>query len=395
MFKLLSSLVFALSVIVIFSVLLFNRIFATFLQRFSKKEQFNAPGYSIFISMIIVVHNGEKLIKEKIENSLALAYPSDNFEIIVFSDGSDDNTEEIVKSFVSDNVRFLSSNEHIGKYNGLNNSLTAAKGEIIVFTDADAILESDALENLTKHFSNPLTGGVCGHRMISEDNNNLKEAQKGYIDFDSSIKIEESKIGSITSNDGKLFAIRKSLYQEIPPGVTDDMFTLLSVVSQKRRFIFEPDAIAYIRLPSRNSKHEIVRRRRIVSTSLKGIFFRKELLNPFKYGSFSLRLFANKVLRRVFPFALITLFISTFVLSFSSLLFEFLIWFQLFFYMTAILYSLIIRHIPNSCIFGRIASSIYFFCMANIGTFIGVIDFLRGKQVIKWAPVKSDNRQDN
>ena len=108
--------------------------------------------------MIIVVRNGEDLIRDKIENTIFLNFPSDQFEIIIYSDGSTDRTVEIIKPFLNDRIHLYSCEEHVGKIHGLNKAVAKSKGEIIIFSDADAILDRKAVLSITEHFSDPQIG---------------------------------------------------------------------------------------------------------------------------------------------------------------------------------------------------------------------------------------------
>lgn len=345
------------------------------------------------ISMIIVVRNGEDLIQDKIENAISIKYPSDQYEVIIFSDGSTDRTVERVKPFLNDRVHLYDCEGHAGKFQGLNKAVAKSKGEILFFSDADAILDRRAIMTMTEHFSDPQLGGVCGRRIIGEQKKILAEAQSHYSSFDSWIKNLESKTGSITSNDGKLFAIRRELFSRVPPSVTDDLYTALNVIRKKKRFAFESDALAFVRLPSRSVKHEIERRRRIVSRSLMGIFLMWDVLNPFKYGFYSINLFVNKILRRLLPFFLILLFASSLYLSFSNPFYFIAFFLQALFYSMAFIYSLGFQKKEGRGSISRVSSIIFYFCIGNIGMLFGVLDFLMGKQIVKWTPVKKDSQE--
>ena len=203
----------------------------------------------------------------------------------------------------------------------------------------------------------------------------------------------ESRSGSITSNDGKLFAIRRELCSPVPPGVTDDLYMALNIIKKKKRFVFEPGAQAFVRLPSRSVKHEIERRRRIVSTSLMGIFLLREVLNPFKYGLYSINLFLNKILRRLLPVFLILLFTSSLYLAFFSPFYFIVFFLQLFFYSMALIYPLIFQKREGGQILNRIFSINFYFCVGNIGMLLGIFDFIMGKQIVKWTPVKNDSQE--
>jgi cellulose synthase/poly-beta-1,6-N-acetylglucosamine synthase-like glycosyltransferase len=342
------------------------------------------------LSLVIAVYNAERMIDEKIQNSLSLRYPKEKLEIIFSSDGSTDRTEKIIDTYKGLGVNLFSSPFHEGKADALNRAVEGCSGEIIIFTDADALLSPDSLDHILIHYDDPKIGGVCGQRVIYKEESDLRSAQKHYIRFDSTIKLLESRIGSITSNDGKIYSIRRKLFQPIETAVTDDLYTCLSIIRQGYRFIFEPEARAYIRLPSRNPSHEVQRRRRIVSRSLRGLWLMGGVLNPFRYGLYSIGLIINKVLRRVLPIFFIFLFLSSGVLGLYNLWIR-LIWFlQLGGYTLAFFYPLSLKTSEELKYFRKVASIAYYFCVGNYGTLLGLLDFLSGRKVTKWEPVKTD-----
>jgi hypothetical protein len=160
---------------------------------------------------------------------------------------------------------------------------------------------------LLRPFADPAVGGVCGQRAIRAGGAACEAAQRDYIRLDSRIKLWESRAGSLTSSDGKLYAIRRGLFRPLPDGVTDDLYNALTVIRSGYRFIFAPGARVLIPAPSRSLGHEVSRRRRIVCRSLRGLWLQRSVFNPFRHGGYALRLFANKVLRRALPGALLLL----------------------------------------------------------------------------------------
>lgn len=336
------------------------------------------------VSIVLVVRNAEATIESKIKNTLSLQYPHDKLEIIIFSDGSTDETEQKAKAFTEKNVRIFSSSAHEGKNNGINEAVKKCSGEILVFTDADVILDTASLLKIVKYFGDPLVGGICGNKVVVKDNSRLEDAQDVYTKLSGSIKWLESQIGSISSNDGTLYGIRKELFRELPPAVTDDLYVCLSVIRQNYRYMFEPEARAYMSAPSVSPAHEIRRRRRIVSTSLRGIFLLKEVLNPFKYGAVAISLFINKVLRRLLPVFLITLFLSSAVLSPCCMIVKTVLAMQTAFYLLALLYVILFQHLPKIKLITKISSLSFYFCVGNYGTLLGLIDFFSGKRTTKW-----------
>lgn len=337
------------------------------------------------VSLIIVARNAETVIEKKIKNSLSLNYPSDKLEIIVFSDGSTDSTYLKAQAFAEKNVRVFSSLTHEGKANGINAAVKKTSGLLLVFTDIDVLFNTDSLIKIVRHFGDPNIGGVCGSKVVVSKNSRLEDAQGVHMKVMGSLKLLESRTGSISSNDGPLYVIRRELFRDIPSAVTDDLYTCLSVVRQGYRFIFEPEALAFMSAPSKDPAHEIQRRRRVVARSLTGIFMLKDTLNPFKYGMFAINLFLIKVLRRALPFFLILLFLGSIYLSFQYRFAILILAMQVAFYSLAIIYGSLSQHLPKVQAVSRIVSLAFYFCIGNYGMLLGFIDFLMGRRYTKWS----------
>ncbi len=350
------------------------------------KERESLPS----VSIIVVARNAEELIGSKLENDVALDYPKERYEIIVYSDGSDDATEQIVREFDDDRVSLLRSDKHRGKAHGMNESVQEAAGEVIVFSDADALLRQDALRRIIRRYDDSDVGGVCGHRQVGEMAEGTARAQMFYIGFDSMIKRLESAIGSITSNDGKLHSMRAELYQPVLEGGSDDLDCCLDVVAQNRRYVFEPEARAIVPVPSKSVHQEIMRRRRIVCGSLKTIFSHCELFNPLQYGLYGARLGINKVLRRFLPLSLVFLFVTSLALAPYHAVFQGLAVLQTLFYLTAGSYPLLRAHLATGSLVEELLETAFYFCVGNGGTLLGVWDYFRGRDYTTWKPSRRE-----
>jgi cellulose synthase/poly-beta-1,6-N-acetylglucosamine synthase-like glycosyltransferase len=385
-----SSALFILSVSGVMLVFVVNPLILWILYALRREKALpgKAKGVKHSVSVIVVVHNGEKIIADKIENALSLKYPSDQWEVIVFSDGSTDSTVEKVKSYAGRNkrVKLLTSARNEGKHAGLNAGAAAAKGDVLVFTDADAILDKESVVKLLSRLSDEKVGGVCGQRVIDkgEARGGLKDAQKGYIRFDSAIKKWESGLGSLTSNDGKIYAVRRPLFKGVPPAVTDDLYVCLSTLSAGYGFVFEPEARASVRVPSLSPAHELQRRRRIVARSLRGIFMNAGLLNPFSHGLLSFRLFVNKVLRRFLPLMLIALFFSSALLSPGCKGVFYLFLLQAVFYLLALSHVFLAGKKRSLAL--KPGALAYYFCLGNYGNLLALYDLAVGKKFVTWTP---------
>jgi len=365
--------------------LLVSRVFYRY-----KSQPINNQNIPESVSFIIAVHNAENLIVEKIKNIEQLDFGVIHYEIIIYLDGCTDNTFTKIQAVASDKIQIINEKKHFGKITGLNKAVLQATGDILIFTDADAILEQDLVHVLLEHFKNPLCGGVCGLRAIKEKQGKLRLAQHLYITVDSYIKKLESYLGNITSNDGKLYAVRRNLFKPIADAVTDDLYSCLNITEQHYHFVFEPKAIAHISTPSRHSGHEYARRRRIVTRSLNSIWLKRRLLNPLHYGLFSFGLLLNKVFRRLIGFALLLLFVASYFSSTDSVCMSWFFYLQVSFYLLAVAYPLFLSkskgNIPR--VFYHITSVCWYFLLGNVATSLGVIDFLSGKRVSKWVPKK-------
>ena len=344
------------------------------------------------LSLIVAVRNGEALIEEKARNSLELDYPADRLQVIVSSDGSDDRTVELLRALDDPRLTVLECVEHRGKAAALNDAMDCASGELLVFTDADAVLVPEALRHLVAPFSDAEVGGVVGQRTVHETGD-LAGAQSDYIRFDSRIKLLESQKGSVTSNDGKLYAIHRDCRRPVAEGVTDDLWMCLQVIDQGRRFVFAPQAVARVRTPSRDVRHELGRRRRVVSRSLRGIWRMRRLLNPLRHGRLAIGLIVNKVFRRLLPVFLICLLVPSWGLGVSGsgqwnvafLVFAAL---QTLFYVGAALQPLIGRFVPGRRL-RKLHSAAFYFCVGNVGNLLGLLDVCLCRKVVRWDPRKT------
>ena len=337
------------------------------------------PAHRPSVDFVIVVRNGEAVIEKKLRDTLALRYPRESFQVLVYSDGSADDTAARAASVSGGSVRVIAASRHEGKNASLNRAVKECRGELLVFSDVDAEVDPGALERLAAHFADPRIGGVSGNKVVPGRVGRLGGPQRIYNAFAAAIKRLESRSGTVTTNDGTLYAIRRSLYRPLPTAVTDDLFVCLSVITQGYRFLFEPEATARVSAPSKSIAHEVERRRRIVSNSLKGLFLMREVLNVARYGTAALSLLCNKVLRRVLPALLVLLLFSSATLATAHPAMALFFAAQLLFYGMAALY--LARGVG-----GRAGATAAFFLAGNVGTLLGLADYLRGREIVKWDP---------
>jgi cellulose synthase/poly-beta-1,6-N-acetylglucosamine synthase-like glycosyltransferase len=267
---------------------------------------------ALSVSIIISVYNEESVIREKIENALALDYPADLLEVVVSSDGSTDKTHEIVYGFPDSRVALIKF-DRLGKTECLNRAVPMAKGDIILFTDANSMFPPDLLRQITANFSDPDVGLATGWTKYVKAGGE-DDVTGAYAKFEKLTKYWESLVSSCVGADGAVFAIRKSLYRPLAAGDINDFIIPLNVIGQGRRAVLDPGA--WCREEAADSGEKAYHRQvRITTRTLWAIRNNFRFLNVMKYGWFSFFLVSHKVLRLAVPL----FFISGFFLNIGLL----------------------------------------------------------------------------
>jgi len=338
------------------------------------------------ISLIIVAHNEAHSIGEKIENVLDLDYPRSQLEVIVASDGSNDGTDDVVSRYVGGTVR-LQSLPRRGKAPALNAAVAASTGEILVFSDANSMLARDALRALLRPFADAEVGGVAGNQRYEAHPGSAAsgEGERRYWDLDRAMKRAEGAAGNTISATGALYAIRRSLFQEVPDGVTDDFVTSTRVIAQGKRLVFAPGAVA-LEPVAGSSGLEFGRKVRVMTRGLRGVLVMRELLNPLRYGFYSVQLFCHKVLRRLMVFPLLLLLVLNPFLIREGEIYRWAMAAQLVLYGCSLAY-LLLRNTRWGR--ARLLSIPFFFCMVNAAALVATWNVVRGHRIDRWEPKRA------
>ena len=254
------------------------------------------------VSLIISAFNEERVIAEKIRNALELHYPKELLEIVVASDGSNDHTNEIVRSVHDERIKLYVFEKRIGKTACLNEVVPKAEGEIIVFTDANSMFHKDTLKRIMINFADSNIGAVTGWtKYISPKGE--EDVTGSYARNEKWIKVQESRIFSCVGADGAIFSVRKKLYKKLDERDINDFIIPLDVVTQGLRVILDPEVYCYEK--ATDSIGKAYRRQvRITNRTLSAICRRYFFLNIFRYGTFSFFLMSHKVVRLLTPFFL-------------------------------------------------------------------------------------------
>ncbi len=256
------------------------------------------------VSIVLAAHNEEAAIGQRLENILALDYPTDRLETIVASDGSEDATVAIAGAYAGRGVRVLDLGR-IGKADALNEAVSTARGEVIVFTDANTMFERRAIRALVQPFADPSVGGAAGdQRYLAAEPGDEAAGERSYWDLERMLKQAESASWSTIAATGAIYAIRHELFEPVRSGVTDDFITSTAVIAQGRRLVFVPDAVAWEPVAP-SGRLEYGRKVRIMTRGLRGVFARRALLDPRRSGFYAIQLASHKILRRMAVFPLL------------------------------------------------------------------------------------------
>ena len=249
------------------------------------------------VSLVISAFNEADVIAGKVRNALELDYPADRLEVVVVSDASSDETDSIVTSFADPRVRLHRQSERRGKTAGLNAVVPTLSGDIVVFSDANAMYERDALLMIVRNFADPQVGCVTGEARYLKGNRSTADvSERAYWNYEIWIKRLETAVGSMVGGDGAIYAIRRGLWQTLPENAINDFLNPLQIVGAGWRGVYEPEAICYEETAA-GIRREWKRRVRIISRSWRAVFQAPHVLNPFRVGFFAVSLISHKVLR--------------------------------------------------------------------------------------------------
>ena len=337
------------------------------------------------ISVVIAAHNEAPAIGPKLESVLATDYPGGAREVIVASDGSDDGTEDVVRSYEAQGVRLLAL-PRVGKAAALNRAIAAATGEILVFTDANSAIERDALEALVRPFADPAVGGVAGDQRYRKGGDEAAVAggERSYWGFDRLLKVAESRGGNAISATGALYAVRRQLVGEVPEGVTDDFATSTAVIAAGSRLVFAPDAVAWEPVAA-SREVEFGRKVRVMTRGLRGVLVRRELLDVRRHGFYAVQLLSHKVLRRLMVVPLAVLAVASPALWRRGRLYRLATVGQVLFYGAGAA-GLAAGPTRRRGRRGRLLALPAFFCLVNAASVKACWNLATGRRIDRWEP---------
>jgi cellulose synthase/poly-beta-1,6-N-acetylglucosamine synthase-like glycosyltransferase len=355
-------------------------------KRLTKTEPVKSESYEPTVTLMIVAHNEEKVISDKLKNAVKLNYPKDKLEILVASDNSTDNTNMIVKEFIQDNpeynIRLYEAKERKGKTNAQNEAAAIVQNEVLVMTDANAMLDQDSIRELVSSFAEDDIAYVTGRlRYINEDESWTSSSESSYWEWDLKIREVESNLHSVTAGNGALYACRTNEYYNFDPIQCHDSAMPVHYVLQGKRAVYNKNAIAYEKAGS-NVNDEFGRKTRMSRSILSSLIPNLRIFNIFKFGWFSYCYFGHRYCRRNLWLAHILAFLANILLVQVHYIFILSLGLQIVFYLLALA-----KHISK--INNKLFNMVYYYSITIIAQVIGVYRQLTGKSKPFWDKAES------
>jgi len=337
--------------------------------------------YEPSVTLLVPAFNEKNWLKQKLDNALNLDYPREKIKIMVISDGSNDTSSQIIENYPR--VIHLHEPERRGKMAAINRAMRFVDTEIVIFSDANTLLNHESVRELTRFFQAPQVGCVCGEKRLTiEHTNDAASAGEGvYWRYESRIRAAEARIGSCIGATGELFAIRTTLFREAPDDtLIDDFIISMDVALRGYRIQYAPLAYA-VEASSAGINEEFKRKVRISAGNIQAISRMPQLLNPFRHGVLAFQYLSHKFLRSIAaPLCFAALIPMNILLLNSGMPYVLMSIAQLLFYITAGTGYLLRRH--------RLSSKLFFIplyvVIMNLAALVGMCRHFTGRQSVLW-----------
>ncbi len=379
---------FFISAFVIFNAMIGYPLFLIIIDKILKKPEIKKDyNYEPTVTVLVVAHNEEKVIKNKLENLIGINYPKDKYEIVVTSDFSTDKTNDIVEEFIKknkkNNIKLHKTIKHGGKTNAQNEAQKKIDSELIIMTDANCYFDKNAVREIAACFKDPNVGYVCGATVYTNKNvNDTADSENTYWDFDSKCRDIESRIQTITAGDGNIYACRTKEYKDVSLIECHDSSFPVLFALDKKRALFDPKSLAFEKA-GESDADEYKRKVRMNRNILHNILPSFKILNIFKYKWFSVFYFGHRTCRYLLWLAHIIVLLCSLILTIQEgMLWSIILLLQLLFYLISIFAKM---SKTNNKLFKMMS----YYSMTIIAQINGVLNILTGKSKPTWAKAES------
>ena len=362
-----------------YSYFLYPLILSLLPRRARLVESAPAAGQLPALTLIITVHNEAARITDKIENSLRIDYPRELLEIIVASDCSMDDTDRIVEGFADRGVRLVRADERKGKEHAQLCAIRAARGEILVFSDAATVIPAEALLVLAAKFADRSIGALSSEdRFVSADGHVAGEGL--YVRYEMWLRRLESDRAGLVGLSGSFFAARREVCAHWDIHAPSDFNTALNCAMQGLVAVSVPEVVG-IYSDVQDPGLEFHRKVRTVIRGITALVRHPEALNPFRLGLFSFQVWSHKIMRWGVPWFLLVFLALTLLLQGQGVVYQFALVLQTVFYALAAAGWVSARMREN-----KLVRIVFFFVQTNLALAQAALSFLAGKRMTTWTP---------
>jgi poly-beta-1,6-N-acetyl-D-glucosamine synthase len=335
------------------------------------------------VTFIVASYNEADILKSKIENTLSLSYPINKFHVYFVTDGSTDTSPDIISKYPT--IKLFHSKERKGKNAAVNRVMDQVTTSIVILSDANTFLNTDAIQLMIRHYEDEKVGAVAGEKRVfkSKEDNAAGSGEGAYWKYESKLKAWDSDLKTIVGAAGELFSMRTSLYEKVPAGVLiEDFRVSMNIAKKGYKVAYEPKAYA-METSSFSMEEENKRKVRISAGGLIEVWHFRGLLNIFKYGVLSFQYVSHRMFRwTLAPLGLVLALLSNIFLAiFGHPFYSLLCLAQLAFYGVALIgYFLRNKKVKSGVIFVP-----YYFVFMNLQ---GLMLLINRKQTDVWEKAK-------
>ena len=343
------------------------------------RRRARGAAYEPHVTVIVVVYNEGARIGRKLDTCIGCDYPAEKLRVLVASDGSDDDTHEIVATYAARAVALLAFPARRGKAACLNDAIAASDGEVVVLTDARQRLDASAIRHLVESLADPAVGAASGELVFEADGMTpFGEGVDAYWRYEKFIRRQESRVHSVVGVTGALYALRRECFRDIPVDtILDDVVIPMNVVMAGKRVVFEGRALAFD-VPSRDHQQEKLRKVRTIAGNFQLMAAHPAFFVPFRNPIF-VQLVSHKVLRLVSPYCLVLLLLANALLASGGLFYQCLLAAQLLAYALPVIG--VLRPSSRRWKVVKVATA---FVMLNWFAVLGALEFARNRNAHLW-----------
>lgn len=343
------------------------------------------------VTFVVCAFNEEDWIEQKIANSLALDYPAERIFFCFVTDGSDDRTTDMVRNYPyppGTHWTLLHQPERRGKIAAFQRAMQQVTTPIVVSTDANTLVNRQAIRNIVGHFADPKVGAIAGEKRISIDAKaDAGSAGEGiYWQYESLLKKWDAELWTVVGAAGELFAFRTAAYEHVPTDtIVEDFYLTMRIAQKGYRVQYEPEAYA-VETSSASVAEEMKRKVRIAAGGLQAAVRLAPLLNVFRYGVLTFQYVSHRLLRwTLAPLYIPVLFVVNILLALhGNRTYQAMLLIQILFYIAALTgYVFEKRKMKVKAFFVP-----YYFCLMNYSMYAGFFRLIRGRQSVLWERAK-------